>query len=280
MTPDITHVDPDPKEKIFPCIRLVQPLGEFYIASMPRDILCAVADFDVRRVLQEDRDVERYLGIQRPLIPRRVASLEQYVNFVDATFPTAIIIAVDEDYVKFNEEDSTMTISNVGPDGRVSTAFRHIARVIDGQHRIAGLYKYEGEVGFDINVTIFVGMDIADQAQIFSTVNLEQTKVNRSLAYDLFALAHSRSPQKTCHNIAVALDSDTIGPLFKRIKRLGVASKDEYGIPLPGREGETITQARFVESLIVYLTSDRKLDRDRLLRGESLLPADDDELTG
>ena len=124
----------------------------------------------------------------------------------------------------------------------------------------------------------FVGMDIADQAQIFSTVNLEQTKVNRSLAYDLFALAHSRSPQKTCHNIAVALDRDTIGPLFKRIKCLGVASKDEYGIPLPGREGETITQARFVESLIVYLTSDRKLDRDRLLRGESLLPADDDEL--
>ena len=62
MTPDITHVDPDPKEKIFPCIRLVQPIGEFYIASMPRDILCAVADFDVRRVLQEDRDVERYLG--------------------------------------------------------------------------------------------------------------------------------------------------------------------------------------------------------------------------
>ena len=68
--------------------------------------------------------------------------------------------------------------------------------MIDGQHRIAGLYKYEGEVGFDINVTIFVGTDIADQAQIFSTVNLEQTKVNRSLAYDLFALAHSRSPKK------------------------------------------------------------------------------------
>ena len=42
--------------------------------------------FDVRRVLQQDRDVERYLGIQRPLNNRRVTALQQYVNFYDASF--------------------------------------------------------------------------------------------------------------------------------------------------------------------------------------------------
>ncbi len=54
---------------------------------------------------------------------------------------------------------------------------------------------------------------MAQQANIFSTVNLSQTKVNRSLAYDLFALAASRSPQKTCHDIAVALDRGKNSPL-------------------------------------------------------------------
>src|SRR5882762_10468420 len=90
---------------------------------------------------------------------------------------------------------------------------------------------------FQLSVSVFVDIDMEDQAYIFSTVNLAQTKVNRSLAYDLFELANSPSPQKTCHNIAVALDTITVSPFHKRIKRLGSAT--------PGRNSETITQATF-----------------------------------
>ena len=108
-----------------------------------------------------------------------------------------------------------------------------------------------------------MGTDIAEQAQIFSTVNLEQTKVNRSLAYDLFALAKSRSPQKTCHNVVVALDQDKTSPFYQRIKRLGANTE--------GRYGETITQATFVEALQKYISADPKGDRDVLLRGKSYL---------
>jgi DGQHR domain-containing protein len=131
------------------------------------------------------------------------------------------------------------------------------------------VYSTEGE-DFDLSVTIFVGVDIAQQAQIFSTVNLEQTKVNKSLAYDLFDLAKSRSPQKTCHNVVVALDQDATSPFFKRIKRLGVATE--------GRYGETITQATFVEALIRYISAEPKEDRDKLLRGVELPLASSNEL--
>ena len=62
-------------------------------------------------------------------------------------------------------------------------------------------------MNFDILVSLFVGSDIADQAHVFATVNLEQTKVGKSLAIDLFELARTRSPIKTCHNVAVALDT-------------------------------------------------------------------------
>jgi DGQHR domain-containing protein len=156
--------------------------------------------------LQEERDFERYLGIQRPLDDGRVKALSDYVNFADASFPTSIIIALEQDYVTYDENSKEMTISNCRNGETVpSIALRMLARVLDGQHRIAGLSGFKGDQ-FDLSVTIFVGADIADQAHIFATVNLEQTKVNKSLVYDLYELSRSRSPQKTCHNIAVALD--------------------------------------------------------------------------
>lgn len=210
----------------------------------------------------ERRDVETYLGIQRPLRNSRVLQLAEYVNFKDATFPTSIVIAVDERTAEYDKKTKTMTLKNVTEeDDQGEILFRKIARVLDGQHRIAGLNDFYGE-DFELNVTIFVGIDIAAQAQIFSTVNLEQTKVSKSLAYDLYELAKKRSPQKTCHNVAVALDGDRNSPFFQRIKRLGSAT--------PGRSFETLTQAAVVESMIGYISLNPRKDRDYLLRGRKL----------
>lgn len=262
--------DEDPMSVSFKCLRLTQPIGDFFVGVISFSVLCKIAHFDVRRVLQEQRDVERYLGIQRPLNETRVIELKEYVHYVDATFPTAIIIAVDADCVSYDDKKSEMTLMNFrSDDGEKKVLFRQIARVLDGQHRIAGLFDYNGS-DFDLNVTIFVGIDIAEQAQIFSTVNLEQTKVNKSLAYDLFALAKSRSPQKTCHNVVVALDQDKTSPFYRRIKRLGVGTV--------GRYGETLTQATFVEALIRFISTDPKGDRDILLRGGKLASPTKSEL--
>lgn len=67
-----------------------QPIGEFLIASIPSKRLSAIASFDVRRMLKE-RDIETYLGIQRPLNTDRVTELKSYVRTIDACFPTAVI---------------------------------------------------------------------------------------------------------------------------------------------------------------------------------------------
>jgi DGQHR domain-containing protein len=259
-------VDPDNRDLSFTALRATQPIGDLYFAVMSAKDVALIANFDVRRVLIEERDVERYLGIQRPLNQKRVADLQKYVNFSDATFPTAIILAIEDDYASYDEEKLVLTVRNY-KDGetRPSTNIRKIARVIDGQHRIAGLFSFNGTT-FDVPVTVFVGSDISDQAYVFATVNLEQTKVSRSLTYDLFALAKTRSPQRTCHNIAVALDLDSQSPFYKRIKRLGVAT--------PGRVGEKLTQAQFVENLLPYLSKDPKGDRDILLNGHKLEKVD------
>ncbi|WP_421983322.1 DGQHR domain-containing protein [Roseibium sp.] len=270
MTEEMNLVDPDPVTLRFECLKARQPIGDVFLASVPYDQLVKITYFDVRRVLQEDRDVERYLGIQRPLINSRVDGLQKYVNFFDASFPTAIIIAVDERFAEYDEQTKSISLSNVPRDGdRPEIPIRNIARVLDGQHRIAGLRGFKGDA-FDLPVTIFVGADIADQAHIFATVNLEQQKVNKSLAYDLYSLAKSRSPQKTCHNVAVVLDQDRDSPLYKRIKRLGVSTD--------GRDFEPISQATFVEALMTYVSAEPKVDRDKLLKGEMLEKVDAEEL--
>jgi DGQHR domain-containing protein len=78
-------------------LKVTQPIGDLFVASVEYDVLCKISHFDVRRVLMDQRDVERYLGIQRPLSKRRVIELEKYVNFLDATFPSSIILAIDDE---------------------------------------------------------------------------------------------------------------------------------------------------------------------------------------
>ena len=201
----------DARKVVISAIRIQQPIGDIYVGSIPAKTLVEITDFDIRQLVTE-RGIDSYLGIQRELDTRRVREIQQYVRGSDATFPTAVVLAIPEKCVAIespcdaDDRFVRMTLSNYPDDADPENAvfYRHIARVIDGQHRIRGLEGYDG-TDFDVNVSIFIDADIADQASIFATVNLAQTKVNKSLVYDLFELSKSRSPEKTCHSVVVAL---------------------------------------------------------------------------
>ncbi len=257
-------------------LKVQQPIGDFYIASLNALELVEIAYTDVRRLVTEERDVEKYLGVQRPLSSKRVKEIKKYVCSPDATFPTSVIIAIDERCVTYNPKSNMLLLEPyiaIDEPSEESIPYNKIARVLDGQHRIAGFIQneeFDKTNPFDINVAIFVGADISDQANIFATVNLAQTKVRKSLVYDLTELAETKSPYKTCHNVAVALDSIDTSPFYSRIKRLGVAT--------PGRKHETLTQATFVESLVKFISINPTSDRNMLLEGKSLPAATKEEL--
>ncbi|MFY9904295.1 MAG: DGQHR domain-containing protein [Terriglobales bacterium] len=232
----------------FKCIEVRQPIGTLYVGAMNFNQVTFISYADVRRI--EDRDVERYIGIQRPLEDKRVKELRNYVRTIDSSFPTSIILAVKGEDAEYDPENGIMRI----------TKNTEVAKIIDGQHRIAGLLNYDGPP-FQLNVTIFIDMDIEDQALLFATINLKQTKVNKSLAYDLFEFAASRSPQKTCHNIAKLLNNRDGSPLRYRIKILGRAT---------GRHLENLTQATVVERLIKYISTNPMKDRDLIKRRQPL----------
>lgn len=235
----------------FPCIRIVQPLGHFYIGVMNGADLVRISFADRRKIEEGQREIEIVSGLQRPLSAKRIAELRQYVNNVDASFPTAIILALNSDDAEFDEKTNMMSVRD---DEKV-------AKIIDGQHRIEGLVGYDGIEAFQLNVTLFVDMDMEDQAILFSTINLKQTPVSKSLVYDLFDYARTRSPQKTCHQIARLLNARESSPFHRKIMILGIAT---------GSPNETLTQAAFIEPLMKYISMDPMLDRDLLKRGRKL----------
>ena len=269
----------------FKCLPVHQPIGEFYIGVIDAKDLVDISWADIRRIAHddpelaqaqdytqevpriaedgagevviedldeeilrlEDQGFERFLGIQRQLSATRVKELRRYVNNLDATFPTSVLLAISSDHAAYDETTGIMEVV------RHSKA----AKIIDGQHRIAGLRNYSRD-GFQINVAVFIDMDIQDQAMVFATINLRQTKVNKSLAYDLYEFTTSRSPQRSCHDIVRFLNLKKGSPFHDKIKMLGVAQDP----------GETITQAMFVDRLLRYISRDPLDDRNRIKSGD------------
>lgn len=235
------------------CLEVKQPIGLFYVGVIKHEDLVKISYADIRRleVGDEKREVEVYSGIQRELSMNRVKEISKYVNLVDATFPSSVILHVNEKDVFYDKQSKKMFLP-----------FRdNVAKVLDGQHRIAGLENFNGGSNdFDVNVTIFIEMELEDQAIVFATINKTQTKVNKSLVADLFAFANFRSPQKTCHNIVRALNQKEGSPFKDKIKILGTA--DDH-------EKETITQATFSEKLIEFISKDPMDDRNIYKKGKT-----------
>lgn len=231
----------------FPCLQIAQPIGDFYVGVVDAKDLVDIVWTDVQQI----RDLDTFLGIERPLSQQRVKELQKYVRSVDATFPTGILVAVSSEDAEYDENTRTMKIARR----------ENVAKIIDGQHRVAGLKGFAEGI-FQLNLTVFVDMDMEDQAMVFATINLKQTPVSKSLAYNLYEYATKRSPQKTCHDLAKFLNNRDGSPFEDKIKILGTAT--------PGKKGETLTQAAFVENLILLISDDPDRDRDDLKRDKKL----------
>lgn len=245
------------------CVEIKQPLDIFYSGRISWNELFQIAYSDIRRIEDE---TDLYFGLQRRLSPNRLNQIAKYVSFSDATFPTSIVLSIST-----KDEEGNSVIESYDNGKLILKNKPNIAKIIDGQHRVFGLKKYIESKGlfandfvFDFIVTVFLDMSPEDEAMVFSTINKAQTKVNKSLVYDLFSLAKSRSPQRTCHNIVKFLNEENT-PFNGKIKRLGTAVNNN----------ETITQATLVESILKYISKEPLVDRDKMIKGLKL-----DKVTG
>jgi DGQHR domain-containing protein len=259
------------------CIEIEQPIGIFYVGKISWQDLLEISYSEKRRIIDEENKKEpSYFGIQRELSDKRLKEISHYVSYKDATFPSSIVLAIPS-ITKIDEENDIVNIEFDKSTNKLKIRKDNkIAHIIDGQHRIFGLERYKIDnpllasvLNFELLVSIFVDIDDDNQSMIFATINKAQTKVNKSLVYDLFELAKTKSPQRTAHNIVKLLNEENGSPLKGMINRLGKAND-----PLR----ETITQSTLVESFLKYISQYPMKDRDILKRGKKLEKINENEL--
>jgi DGQHR domain-containing protein len=234
-------------------IEVNQPIGTFYLTSMK-------APFLLERLVVNRRELSSSgsedTGIQRRLSDKRVREIANYTMDPDATFPTAIILNV-------STEECNARVSN-GIMSFDESKFK--AEIIDGQHRIFALKESECADAFELPIVILFDLTEEEKAYIFSTINGNQQKVDKSLVYDLFGLAQTRSPHKTAHEIARTMNCDERSPLRNRLKMLGRMVTGE----------ETLSQGAFVKYLVDLISKDPQKDLVDEKRGLAL--TDDENL--
>lgn len=252
MTPIQIPLLPDGDPVRIKILPVNQPIGDFFVGTISAQDLAFIAYADTRR--KERREVEIYTGIQRELSKSRQQEIKQYITSHGATFPNAFIISI--------KGSDIISITN---DEMLVNRTEKTASIIDGQHRLSG-FTSENWNGFQqLIVTIFTDLPVEDQAMIFATINIKQTKVNSSLVFDLFELTTRRSPEKTAHDIAKALNSQVGSPFYREIKLLGRRDEEYKG---------SITQGTFIKELLPRICSNPEEIRSRLKQGKMLSPND------
>lgn len=268
----------------FPCITVEQPIGTFFVCAIPSSQILPLLAVERHGLSPEEK-----LKVQRSLDIRRRKEIADYAWQPDATFPTSVTLSASSEYVHILEGSSELVIgveiedsSDHGgegntnileiQDGAQSRFFgeipegQAIAVIIDGQHRIEGLRlagadSEESELsGFSIPFVFMFDLSPEDMAKIFVTINSTQRKVDKSLISDLFGLSSRRSPQRTCHLIAVALNGAEKGPFSNGLKMLGRRVSGT----------ELLSQGSFCKYLLRLISRKPEEDERKLYNGQSL----------
>ena len=225
-------------------IPIIQPIGMFYIGKM------SALEILNHTVIQRRSEGK---GVQRALKLDRVKKISKYCTDPDATFPTSIIISVEESKVKI-VDDRELCFK----EGEI------IWNIIDGQHRLEGLKESNIAKEFELPVIFMVDLQREEEAYVFSVINSNQVKVPPSVVYDLFGIYETASPQKTAHQIARGLNSDSSSPFYQRLKMLG---KKQQGI-------ESLSQGTFIVYLLRLISREPDSDAIDIKNKKTLL---DDE---
>lgn len=226
-----------------PYIEINQPIGSFYFTKFNASDLVKIVDVTPRSADPK--------AIQRDDSKERISEIADYCSDPDATFPTPIIVSVNENVIIKDENNHFIIDSQ-----------EKIGEVIDGQHRLKGILKSNHIEKFELPVVLMFNLTEEEKAYVFSIINSKQTKVSMSLIYDLFALSKNRSPQKTAHEIARTLNKSIESPLHNRLKMLGKRNESQ--------NLATLSQGTFVKYLMRLFSKKPDIDLRKVKKNEPL----------
>jgi DNA phosphorothioation-associated DGQHR protein 1 len=265
-----------------PALKVKQPLGDFFVISLPARIVRQVTFLDPTRIERVDKVKFLYslLGAQRVVSSARAKKIAKYINTVEAAFPNSIILSAN--YINEGElqEDVSKRWSvedkGNGSFELVVPTSSPMASVIDGQHRLLGFdHCDEARKDMELICSVYIDLPHAYQAYLFATININQRKVDKSLAYEQFGYnlddeaASEWSPDKLAVFLTRKLNLKSDSPLFGHIKIAPIDDKDTLQSLFPGGTWQ-ISTAAVVEGIMRLISSNPKNDRETLHAQNSL----------
>ncbi|EKM0665279.1 DGQHR domain-containing protein [Cronobacter turicensis] len=256
----------------FPAIKIEQPLGDFYVVSIPAEILLKVCytiraeildDFEGPSVSHVGTFINKLVGNQRITSKSRLDEIKRYTETVDASFPNSIILGVNyaTDGTLVTDENVRWNIEHKdnGFYYLIIPTEEKLASIIDGQHRVFG-FANSNRKDMELLCSVYLDLPLAYHGRIFTNININQRQVDKNLAYNLFQFdmeqgePSSWSPETLAVYFARVLSEDKNSPLRGKIK-LGVVN---------GTSSSTISMASIIDGILSLITSNPKTDRDIL----------------
>lgn len=260
---------------VLPAIRVNQPLGEFYVVSIDASTLRRLTFLDPTRIDKVDSKSLLYslLGAQRPSSTRRAKDIAKYINTVEAAFPNSIILAAN--YINYGElqEDETkcwyVKATDRGFYQLVIPTEEQMSSVIDGQHRLLGFdYCEPHRKSMELLCAVYMDLPHPYQAYLFATININQRKVDKSLAYEQFGYnlddedRGGWAPDKLAVYFSRRLNLDPQSPFHGRIRVAPMNS--ELLFPAGEPPDWQVSTACVVEGTAKLISQNPKKGRDLL----------------
>lgn len=246
-------------------IKINQPLGTFYVASINADDLLKIVEADPYRANIDGT----FIGVQRSENPKRLREISEYLNGVESAMPNSIIIAAN---THSQEEEDSWQIKMEGEKEYLFVPHDSVnGSIIDGQHRLNGfkLISQEKRQNYSLLCAIYIDLPNPYQAYLFATININQKSVDKSLAYELYGYnlddeqSFSWSPEKAAVNIVRKLNRDEKSIFFQRITIAAVNSELLFELN-PREKDWFVSTAALVDGILSLISSNPKRDRDKL----------------
>lgn len=271
-------------------IRVNQPLGTFYAFSLGADVLDRITysqPAEVMERMEQETDENKggysIFGTQRGENKKRLDEIASFIRTTEATFPNAIILAANYDQEgRYIEDEARRWVVEGPAEGpwklHIPSSSERSASIIDGQHRLHAFNRLPlgaPERSMELLCVVFLELPTPYHAYVFATINFNQKKVDRSLAYELFGFdvderpAHYWSPETLAVYLTRLMNTEKESPLFRSI--FPVADSDKLFSDKDGQaNGDVrVSMATIVDGILRLLSKNPREDRNIVRRPEN-----------
>ncbi|EGR5122227.1 DGQHR domain-containing protein [Vibrio cholerae] len=248
---------------IFKAIKVSQPFSDYYLCKIPSDILRTISY--TLKAVNNDGEVQ---GVQRTLNSKRLQEIAQFIDSDSGAFPNPIILGANfKESGRYADENEKIEFEVIDEENciyNIKVPYEsQLLSIIDGQHRLFAFDQ--AQTTMDLACSIYEDLATPFQAFLFSTINYNQGKVDKSLAYQLFGYEiDSREPiEWPPETLAVYFvrQLNKEEPLLNRVK---YRTADEKNITKTVRDALPpwrFSTSSIVEAILSLISHNPKEDR-------------------